>query len=94
MAIFDFLRSLFGDDSNQGQGSSNSDQLITSQRASSCFSRFEYNTATRDLYITFSKDGSSYVFHGVEPAAVKAVLEAPSQGAAFNYIIRNRYAYS
>jgi hypothetical protein len=58
---------------------------------SSCFSSMEYNSDTKQLSMTFAKDGSRYMIDGIEEIEIDRWINSGSPGGYFNSFIRGSY---
>ena len=54
---------------------------------STCLENGRYNKKTGHLRLTFT-DGTSFSYDGVDPSDIEDILDAESQGKAFNEILR------
>jgi hypothetical protein len=59
---------------------------------SSAIARALYDAATRTLAVTFTS-GRKYIFENVPPEVASEFQTAPSQGAYFNWRIRDQYPF-
>lgn len=58
---------------------------------SSCFSALAYNSATKQLQMTFAKDGKSYIIEEIEAIEVERWKNNLSPGGYFNLFVRGNY---
>lgn len=58
---------------------------------SSCFASMSYNRSTRQLSMTFSKDGRRYIIDGIEEIEVDRWVNSGSPGGYFNSFVRGVY---
>lgn len=59
---------------------------------SSAIARVLYDAATRTLAVTFTS-GRKYIYENVPPAVASEFQTASSQGAYFNWRIRDQYPF-
>lgn len=52
-----------------------------------------YDAVKRELYVEFVESGDTYVYTGVGPKTIHALVTAESVGGYFNREIRPRYPY-
>jgi hypothetical protein len=64
----------------------------TLPRTSSAISRAVYDDAARMLFVTFVKDGLTYVYKNVPQSEYDGLASAGSVGQYFNAHIRDSYA--
>lgn len=60
--------------------------------SSSAIRRISYDACTATLFVMFTS-GRLYAYRGVPKAVVDELLGAPSHGAAFNALVRDRYPF-
>jgi hypothetical protein len=60
--------------------------------SSSAISRVLYDAATQTLAVTFTS-GRKYIYENVPPDVANEFQTAPSQGAYFNWRIRDQYEF-
>ena len=60
--------------------------------SSSVIARALYDAATQTLAVTFTT-GRKYIYENVPPDVANEFQTAPSQGAYFNWRIRDQYAF-
>jgi hypothetical protein len=60
---------------------------------STAIQRIDYDSAKRELFVTFVPTGKTYVYFGVPADVYRAFREASSRGQYFNFYIRDRYIY-
>ena len=58
---------------------------------SSCFAAMAYNSSTKQLQMTFQKDGRSYIIEGIEAIEVDRWVNSGSPGGYFNSFVRGAY---
>ena len=78
-----------GDDDNEGQEGEESG-FRNLGVVSSCFSLLAYNSATKQLQMTFAK-GGSYIIEGIEAIEVDRWINSGSPGGYFNSFVRGAY---
>lgn len=63
------------------------------QVSSSAIRRITYDDETATLFVLFAS-GRLYAYRDVPVAVKDALLSAPSHGAAFNALVRDRYPFT
>lgn len=77
-----------GDDEDEGGGGVG---FVNTGVISSCFSSIEYNATTKQLSMTFAKDGRRYLIDGIEEIEVHRWVNSGSPGGYFNTFVRGSY---
>lgn len=62
-------------------------------RPSSNLASAEYDESAQDLLVTWSRDGSQGVYHGVDVRTVGELSRAPSAGSFVHYFLKGVYPY-
>jgi hypothetical protein len=62
-------------------------------RPSTNLASADYDEATQDLLVTWSRDGSQGVYHGVDARTVDELSRAPSAGRFIHYFLKGVYPY-
>jgi hypothetical protein len=66
--------------------------LVLDVSGSECLSDARWNPKTKELAVTYARDGAQYIYEGVSRDDALAINDDP--GDAMNYVIKPAYPYS